>query len=124
MKSFTIRIRWSGLVINISLSPTLKMVVPPSFEVEMKVLIIIFAVMLCIFNLYMLLRFAQAKSPIKYWKVDFARRNIFGDIFGTIVFILSIPAMLIWCLLFLIIYIASAIQLLGTKREYRTPPKF
>ena len=75
--------------------------------------------LLIIYNTGFLIPYFSEKTPIRFW-VDFFRvRNVFGWIYGVVLFILSIPAAVIFYVFYWAMVLITWMDILGTKKSYR-----
>lgn len=79
----------------------------------------ILLVLLAIYNIGFLVTYIILKSPIRFWIDFFSIRNVLGWIYGIVLFLLSIPATILFYVFFWILVIVTWMDIFGTKKSYR-----
>lgn len=79
----------------------------------------ILLVLLAIYNIGFLVTYILLKAPIRFWIDFFSVRNVLGWIYGIVLFILSIPAAILFYVFFWILVLVTWMDIFGTKKSYR-----
>jgi hypothetical protein len=76
-------------------------------------------ILLIIYNTGFLIPYFSEKTPIRFWADFFRVRNVFGWIYGIVLFILSIPAVVIFYVFYWAMVLITWMDIFGTKKSYR-----
>lgn len=76
-------------------------------------------VLLIIYNGGFLATYIALKSPIRFWIDFFITRNVLGWIYGIVLFILAIPATVLFYVFYWIIILVTWMDIFGTKKPLR-----
>lgn len=76
-------------------------------------------ILLIIYNGGFLATYITSKAPIRFWIDFFSIRNVLGWIYGIVLFILAIPAAVLYYVFFWILVLVTWTDIFGTKKSYR-----
>jgi hypothetical protein len=76
-------------------------------------------VLLIVYNGGFLATYITSKAPIRFWIDFFSVRNVLGWIYGIVLFLLSIPATILFYVFFWILVLVTWMDIFGTKKSYR-----
>lgn len=75
--------------------------------------------LLIVYNGGFLATYITSKAPIRFWIDFFSIRNVLGWIYGIVLFILAIPATVLFYVFYWIIVLITWLDIFGTKKSLR-----
>ena len=76
-------------------------------------------ILLIALNILFLARYVLYENPLLFWRNFFIVRNVFGYIYGIVLFALCIPSVIVYYIGYWVIVVIMWIDVFGTKKSLR-----